>query len=194
MWFLAKTSGWTTWGDASKSDWSQSSIIAFKDSKKSLSTISAMNLHQNLWKNCKEGKLREARQALEAGTDPNTTGDRNMTCLMVAAENNHDQVVALLLAQPGIQVKPSIFTPWFGFVIALAWHPGEREGQDELYSFALGLSDGQCGQPHHPAGCSGAPAQWEEQWRVDSYPRSNILWQDWSCPPHGTGEGGGPGR
>jgi len=64
-----------------------------------------MNLHQNLWRNCKEGKLREARQALEAGTDPNTTGDRNMTCLMVAAENNHDQVVALLLAQPGIQVN-----------------------------------------------------------------------------------------
>jgi len=28
-----------------------------------------------------------------------------MTCLMVAAENNHDQVVALLLAQPGIQVN-----------------------------------------------------------------------------------------
>ena len=67
-----------------------------------------MNLHQNLWKNCKEGKLREARQALEAGTNPNTTGDRNMTCLMVAAENNHDQVVALLLAKPGIQVKQSI--------------------------------------------------------------------------------------
>ena len=67
-----------------------------------------MNLHQNLWKNCKEGKLREARQALEAGTNPNTTGDRNMTCLMVAVENNHDQVVALLLAKPGIQVKQSI--------------------------------------------------------------------------------------
>ena len=68
-----------------------------------------MNLHQNLWKNCKEGKLREARQALEAGTDPNTTGDRNMTCLMVAVENNHGQVVALLLDQPGIQVNSSLF-------------------------------------------------------------------------------------
>ena len=73
-----------------------------------------MSLNRDLWENCKQGKLREARQALEAGADPNTTGDRNMTCLMVAVENNHDQVVALLLDLPGIQVISSLFLSiWF---------------------------------------------------------------------------------
>ena len=67
-----------------------------------------MDKHQNLWENCKQGKLREAKQVLEAGADPNTTGERNMTCLMVAVKENHNQVVALLLAQPNIQVNSSL--------------------------------------------------------------------------------------
>jgi len=62
--------------------------------------------HQNnlLWKKCEAGKLEEAREAVQAGADPNTRLF-NYTCLMTAAEENHDEVVALLLAHPNIQVN-----------------------------------------------------------------------------------------
>ena len=60
----------------------------------------------NLLENCKYGRLEEVRKALQAGADPNTTGGRfSSTCLMEAAGNNHDEVVALLLSSPGIQVN-----------------------------------------------------------------------------------------
>ena len=126
---------------------------------KGLSTliiIPIMDKHQNLWENCKQGKLREAKQVLEAGADPNTTGERNMTCLMVAVKENHNQVVTLLLAQPDIQVNSSLR---FVFGLAWQWHPGERQGQEQLHSLALGVSNGQQGQPDQPAGCSWSPAE-----------------------------------
>ena len=50
--------------------------------------------------------VEEVRKALHAGADPNTTGGRrNSSCLMEASWKNHDQVVALLLSRPGIQVN-----------------------------------------------------------------------------------------
>merc|ERR1719352_1336057 len=58
-----------------------------------------------LWKKCVDGNLEEVREAIQAGADPNTRGPNNRTCLMIAAEWNHDEVVALLLARPGIQVN-----------------------------------------------------------------------------------------
>ena len=59
-----------------------------------------------LWEKCKDGRLEEVRKALEAGADANTTGGPfSSTCLMEAARNNHDEVVALLLSSPGIQVN-----------------------------------------------------------------------------------------
>ena len=65
--------------------------------------------HQNnlLWKKCEAGKLEEVREALQAGADPNTREPavNNYTCLIMAAMENHDEVVALLLARPGIQVN-----------------------------------------------------------------------------------------
>ena len=59
-----------------------------------------------LWKKCIDGRLEEVRKALQAGADPNTHGGYyNATCLMMAAVNNHDKVVALLLSSPGIKVN-----------------------------------------------------------------------------------------
>ena len=60
----------------------------------------------NLWKECRDGKLEEVRAALQAGADPNTRGGSyNRTCLMEAIDNDHDEVVDLLLAQAGIEVN-----------------------------------------------------------------------------------------
>ena len=59
-----------------------------------------------LWENCRTGSLEEVRKALQAGADSNTTGGPfHSPCLMEAARNNHDEVVALLLSSPGIQVN-----------------------------------------------------------------------------------------
>ena len=58
------------------------------------------------WKKCMAGKLEEVREALQAGADPNARyGPYNRTCLMIAARENHDEVVALLLAHPNIKVN-----------------------------------------------------------------------------------------
>ena len=56
------------------------------------------------WSDCKNGKLKEAREALEAGADPNIVC-RKMTCLMAATLHNRAEMVALLLSQPGIDVN-----------------------------------------------------------------------------------------
>ena len=56
------------------------------------------------WSDCKNGKLKEAKEALEAGADPNTVC-RKMTCLMAATLHNRAEMVALLLSQPGIDVN-----------------------------------------------------------------------------------------
>ena len=56
------------------------------------------------WSDCKNGKLKEAKEALEAGADPNTVR-RKMTCLMAATLHNRAEMVALLLSQPGIDVN-----------------------------------------------------------------------------------------
>ena len=60
----------------------------------------------NLWTKCMDGKLEEVRLALQAGADPNTRGGSdNWTCLMVAIWKNYEELVDLLLAQPGIEVN-----------------------------------------------------------------------------------------
>ena len=60
----------------------------------------------NLWAKCMDGKLEEVRLALQAGADPNTRGGSdNWTCLMVAIWKNYEELVDLLLAQPGIEVN-----------------------------------------------------------------------------------------
>ena len=66
-----------------------------------------MAAHQNnLWESCCLGKLQMARELLLAGADPNTKAGRdNWTCLMQAIWRNHEEVVDLLLAQPGIEVN-----------------------------------------------------------------------------------------
>ena len=61
---------------------------------------------ENLWEKCSAGKSKEVREALQAGADPNSTsGPKNSTCLMEASWKNHDEVVALLLSRPGIEVN-----------------------------------------------------------------------------------------
>ena len=66
-----------------------------------------MAAHQNmLWASCILGELQMARKLLLAGADPNTRGGRyNRTCLMEAIRANHEEMVDLLLAQPGIDVN-----------------------------------------------------------------------------------------
>ena len=66
-----------------------------------------MAAHQNnLWESCCLGKLQMARELLLAGADPNTKAGRdNWTCLMQAIWRNHEEVVDLLLAQPGIDMN-----------------------------------------------------------------------------------------
>ena len=52
---------------------------------------------------CDVGKLQEA---LEAGSDPNSTdGHSNMTCLMAALRRNRTQMVSLLLSHPEIKIN-----------------------------------------------------------------------------------------
>ena len=47
-----------------------------------------------------------ARELFLAGADPNTkVGRDNWTCLMRAIRGNHEEVVDLLLAQPGLDVN-----------------------------------------------------------------------------------------
>ena len=66
-----------------------------------------MAAHQNnLWESCCLGELQMARELLLAGADPNTKAGRdNWRCLMEAIWRNHEEVVDLLLAQPGIEVN-----------------------------------------------------------------------------------------
>ena len=66
-----------------------------------------MAAHQNkFWESCSFGKLQLARELLLAGADPNTkVGRDNWTCLMRAIRGNHEEVVDLLLAQPGLDVN-----------------------------------------------------------------------------------------
>ena len=66
----------------------------------------AMEDPEKIYWKCALGKLEEVREALQAGADPNTrvpiTGS---TCLMVAISRKQEEVVDLLLAQPGIEVN-----------------------------------------------------------------------------------------
>ena len=60
----------------------------------------------NFWDLCRLGKMKQLRELLLAGADPNTRGGSyNRTCLMEAIRANHEEVVDLLLAQPGIEVN-----------------------------------------------------------------------------------------
>ena len=66
----------------------------------------AEQLNNLLRERCIRGSVEEARQALEAGADPNARGRPfNNTCLIEATMFNHDGVVELLLSTPGIQVN-----------------------------------------------------------------------------------------
>ena len=59
-----------------------------------------------MWAMCGLGELQMARELLLAGADPNTRGGSdNWTCLMVAIWKNYEELVDLLLAQPGIEVN-----------------------------------------------------------------------------------------
>ena len=70
-----------------------------------------VTVNKALWEDCEAGNLEEVRRALETGADPNSydesyDGSRgSMTCLMIAAEENHAEVVSLLLDQPTIDVN-----------------------------------------------------------------------------------------
>ena len=71
-----------------------------------------------LWEKCRTGSLEEVRKALQAGANPNTNGGSfNKTCLMWAAHYKNDEVVALLLSRPGIQVNAKNLHGW----TALHW-------------------------------------------------------------------------
>ena len=60
----------------------------------------------SLWEKCRDGRLEEVREELEAGADPNTTGGPfNRTLLMEAAVKDHREMVSLLLSSLGIQVN-----------------------------------------------------------------------------------------
>ena len=54
---------------------------------------------------CKRGEVEEVREALARGVDVNTRITRDRTGLMAAAYGNHEEVVEVLLAQPGVDVN-----------------------------------------------------------------------------------------
>ena len=64
----------------------------------------AMDEQTELWEICRQGNLEELRNALQAGADPNSRR-LDDTCLMVAVRAHREEVVDLLLAQPGIEVN-----------------------------------------------------------------------------------------
>ena len=67
-----------------------------------------MVANKAMWENCKAGNVEEVRRALETGADPNSRESSwtySRTCLMIAAEENHGEVVSLLLDQPTIEVN-----------------------------------------------------------------------------------------
>ena len=66
-----------------------------------------VTVNKALWEDCQAGNLEEVRRALENGADPNSYDEirGGMTCLMIAAEENHAEVVSLLLDQPTIDVN-----------------------------------------------------------------------------------------
>jgi len=53
---------------------------------------------------CSSGKVEEVRAALGRGVDVNTTDRMSNTGLMEAALRNQEEVVEVLLAQPGVHV------------------------------------------------------------------------------------------
>ena len=62
----------------------------------------------NLWESCSQAicELNVTRELLLAGADPNTkAGCNNWTCLMEAIWGSQEEVVDLLLAQPGLDVN-----------------------------------------------------------------------------------------
>ena len=65
-------------------------------------------VNKAMWEDCKAGNVEEVRRALESGADPNSCEDSytySYTCLMIASEENHGEVVSLLLEQPTIEVN-----------------------------------------------------------------------------------------
>ena len=65
-----------------------------------------MVANKDLWEKCRDGKVEEVREALARGADPNSTStNRHDTLLMTAASYKQEELVDLLLAQPGIEVN-----------------------------------------------------------------------------------------
>ena len=65
-------------------------------------------VNKAMWEDCKAGNVEEVRRALESGADPNSHEESwtySSTCLMIASEENHGEVVSLLLDQPSIEVN-----------------------------------------------------------------------------------------
>ena len=65
-------------------------------------------VNKAMWEDCKAGNVEEVRRALESGADPNSHEESwtySSTCLMIASEENHGEVVSLLLEQPTIEVN-----------------------------------------------------------------------------------------
>ena len=67
-----------------------------------------MAVNETLWENCRGGNITEVRRSLENdGADPNSVQAEGstMTCLMIAADYDHAEVVSLLLDQPTVEVN-----------------------------------------------------------------------------------------
>ena len=54
---------------------------------------------------CAMGEVEGVREALRRGVDFNTRGSYNNTGLIMAACGGHEEVVEVLLAQPGVDVN-----------------------------------------------------------------------------------------
>ena len=76
-------------------------------------SVEMAGLVDNLWNLCRSGTLDQVKAALEAGADPNTTGESpqhdwgepTWTWLMTAVYDKRVDLVDLLLSQPSIDVN-----------------------------------------------------------------------------------------
>ena len=73
--------------------------------------LDVMAEHKKLYNMCRDGAIEEVRMSLARGGDPNKKMDRDgRTALHAAAGQGHQEVVALLLEQPGIGVNVKMKT------------------------------------------------------------------------------------
>ena len=69
--------------------------------------LDVMAEHKKLYNMCRDGAIEEVRMSLARGGDPNKKmmGWDGRTALHAAAGQGHQEVVALLLEQPGVCVN-----------------------------------------------------------------------------------------